>query len=452
MAGAIPRSIPSRAPRLAATVPIELREGGPGSTPYPLDPVVAGDVVLVCSGVDRESEAAPVVSLRATLAAFDIATGERRYLLELPHGRKGEAPAPDQAGLPGVSPDGLVAQLIRRGDEIRLLIADPGGDGSVVEVAPAVPRLPRAAEAVLSRPLPGPGGAWIASWGLRSPDPRRLGQHRTECLREDGPPLWWADDERVLGSSGDIVLTRVVTETIVGRLVGRRAGTGAQAWETDVSPGTRVEMFDDLVLLLDRSRRARERLQRHDSFARARNERIANDPIGSREIDWAEESVSAFRAGGRLAPGPVRGIDAQTGAVRFRAELDGDLVGALAGGPHVVCLVVVDEEGVGGIVRRRASDGAELGRRGFHVDDHFHEVAASPSEKFPELLALDHTHLLWLDGQETLVCEVLADPGREAWRLALPPLAGAVAFAVSAGRVFIRDSGSLRIFHAADDG
>mgnify|MGYP001566688974 FL=1 len=113
----------------------------------------------------------------------------------------------------------------------------------------------------------------------------------------------------------------------------------------------------------------------------------------------------------------------------------------------MLCLVVVDEEGVGGVFRYRAADGAELGRRGFHVEDHFHAGPAPPSLQFPELVAADHTHLLWLDGRTELVCEVLADPGREVWRMPLPPtLAGVPMIAVSEGRVFVRDAEALRIF------
>lgn len=438
VAGAIPRSIPLRVPRLAALVKIALREGGTGSTPFPMEPVIAGDVVIVCSGVDRHVDSSPEAPLRVTLAAFDVERGEERYVLQ--------SPSHDQVGLPGIAPDGRIAQLLRRNDVVSLLIADPKGDGGVVEIEPTVPRLLRAEEAVLSQPLAGPGGSWIVSWGLRNPDPRRLRTHRVECLREGGPPLWWADDERVLGACEGIVVTRAVSEALVGHLAGRRIGTGAPVWDTSTTPGSRIELFGDLLLVLDRSRRARERSQRYDAFVRSRMERIANDPIGSRAIDWEAESARLFREGGRLAAAPVRGVDALTGAIRFRVDVAGDPIGVPAGGPHVVAMVVVDEEGVGGIVRRRAADGVELGRRGFHVENVFHAVPPLSLDAFPEIVGLDHTHLLWLDSHKELVCEVLADPGREVWRLPMPPLTGPAAFAVSAGRIFVRDAESLRIF------
>jgi len=427
------------------TIAIPLRDGGTGSVPFPPELVVAGDVVLACSGVDRPVDDAPDVSVRTLLAGFDVRSGEQRFLLDVFHGGK-EPPAPDQVSLPGVSEDGHIAQLLRRGEAVSLNIGSPSGR-RVTEIEPTVARLLRAEEAVLSRPIPAPGGSWVASWGLRNPDPRRLRSHRTECLREGGPPLWWADDERVLGSVGDIVITRAVGEAMVGHAVGRRIGTGAPAWETDFAPGSRVELLGDLVLVMDRSRRARERGQRYDAFIRHRMERISNDPIASRNVDWAAEESRAFHELGKLLAGPVRGIDARTGAVRFRIELPGDPVGPVAGGAHVACVVVVDEEGVGGVFRYRAADGAELGRRGFHVEDHFHAGPAQPSLQFPELIGADHTHLLWLDGRTELVCEILSDPGREVWRLSLPHVVvGTPMLGVSEGRIFLRDAESLRIF------
>lgn len=426
-------------------IAVPLREGGTGSVPFPPEVVVAGDLALVCSGIDHALPDAPEIPVRTLLAAFDIRSGEQRYLLDVAHSRK-DPPPPDQVSLPGISADGHVAQLFRRDDAIVLALGSPAGR-RLVELEPTVPRLLRAEEAALSRPIPGPGGSWIASWGLRNPDPRRLRSHRTECLREGGPPLWWADDERVLGAVGDIVVTRAIGEAMVGHVVGRRIGTGAPAWETDFAPGSRVELLGDLVLVLDRSRRARERQQRYDVHIRSRMERIANDPIASRNVDWAGEETRAFHEQGRLLPGPMRGIDARTGAVRFRIELPGDPVGPIVGGAHVACVVVVDEEGVGGVFRYRAADGAELGRRGFHVEDHFHAGPAQPSLQFPELVAADHTHLLWVDGRKELVCEVLSDPGRDVWRMPLPAtLVGAPMFAVAEGRIFLRDIETLLIF------
>lgn len=432
---------------------IPLREGGTGSVPFPPEPTAGDARVLVCSGADLESAGSG--KLRVLFTSRDVRSGDEQFVIAVEHGARN---TPDQVSLPSIASDGRIAQLVRRGDRIALLVADPDASSrsnapryaaaqGVVEIEPAMAQLARAEEAVLSRPIAGPDGTWIVSWGLRNADPRRLRTHRVECLRgEGGPPLWWADDERVLGAIEGIVVTRAIGEMMVGHVLGRRIGTGAPAWETDVVAGSRVELAGDLVIAFDRSRRARERNQRYDAFTRSRAERIANDPIGSRTIDWNVEGVHFFRDAGRLVSGPMRGVDAKSGAVRFRGEIQGDLVGEIIGGPHLVCAVSVDEEGVGGVLRLSSANGAELGRRGFHVDDHYHWGPAQPSEQFPELVALDHTHLLWLEGRKTLLCEMLADPGNEVWRLPLEGIAGTPAFAVHAGRIFVRDSTGLRIY------
>ena len=453
MAGAaIPRSIPLRAPRLAATVSVPLREGGIGSVPFPPEPIAGDARVLVCSGVDLEPSTGE--KLRVLFSGHDLRDGTEQFVIGV---QLGPRDTPDQVSLPTFADDGRIAQLVRRGDRISLLVADPDAQTrasapryavaqGVVEIEPAMSTLARAEEAVLSRPIAGPNGTWIVSWGLRNADPRRLRTHRVECLRsEGGPPLWWADDERVLGAVEGVVVTRASGELMVAHLLGRRIGTGAPAWETDIVAGSRVEMAGDLVVAFDRSRRARERNQRYDAFTRERAERIANDPIGSRNVDWTTAGADHFRAAGRLSGGPMRGLDAKSGAVRFRGEVSGDLVGDIVGGPHLFCAVVVDEEGVGGVFRLSTSDGTEVGRRGFHVADHYYWGPAQPSEQFPELVALDHTHLLWLDARKTLVCEVLADAGNEVWRLPLD-VTGIPTFAVSAGRIFVRDTQSLRIY------
>ena len=161
VAGTIPRSIPLRPPRLAVTVSIGIREGGTGSVPFPAEIVVAGDVVLVCSGTDRAAEGSPHVPVRTLLAGFDARTGEQRYLLDVFHGRK-DPPAPDQVSLPGVATDGHVAQLLRRGDAITLAVGSPTGR-RVIELEPTMPRLLGGVVGALSGRVPAPGGSWILS-------------------------------------------------------------------------------------------------------------------------------------------------------------------------------------------------------------------------------------------------------------------------------------------------
>lgn len=412
--------------------------------------------MLACPGTDEDGEGGS--RRRIVLAGFDARTGEERFRLAVPHATH----APEQVSLPAPAPDGRIAQLVRRRDRIALLVVEPGPGGAVTEVEPALAALAQPDAARLDAPIATGGDGYLASWGLSESGAwsGRARSWRVELLRGAGePPLWWVDDERVLGVHGEVVVLRSVGGPL-RRLVGRRLATGALVWERAFGAGTRVEMAGGRLLALDRGGRLRERLRRGEAFRRRRVERVAADPIGSRGVDWDAERRSFHRGLPRLPAMPVLGLDPATGEDRFRVELPGDPAGPVVGGPHLACVVYVDEEGVGAIARIRGEDGTDLGRRGFHVDEEFHDRSpASPA--FPRLIAADHTHLLWQDGA-ALVCEVLADPGREVWRLPLgeplpaPPEPEPIEpelppVAVAHGRIAVRDATGLHLF-AADAG
>ena len=445
MSGAIPRSIPARRPRALATVRVPLRGGAVGTEPFPLRPVPAGDVVWLASGVAAETGADPP----PIAIAIDAGTGEPRIPLRAPDGRS--AP-PDQVSLPAVSPDGTLAMLLRRGNRVSLLLAD-ARTGAAREIEPARPQLPAAEDAELAPPVVTPDGGWIVGFGLRQTDPNGLASRRIECLGSGGGPVWSEDGARLLGMARGMVLTRRSDDRI-DNLVGLRVSSGEAVWVLGAGRASHVELFGGgLVLLVYRERRAKERERRRDGFVRLRAERIAEDPIGARRVAWADELRRYHRQLGRYPGAPVRGYDVVTAIPRFRFELPGDIVPPLSGGPHLVCLAGVDEEGVGAVFRHAAADGAPLGRRGFHVEDVFHDAPPAASPGIPRLIAVDHTHLLWVDGGRDLVCEVLADPGREVWRAPLTPGRDPRARAIVAtdGRIFVRDEETLEIWAAENE-
>lgn len=437
---AISRSIPVGSPRHEDTFHVPLREEPLEEQRRPFPPAISfvGPYVVVCSGED--TDATP--PQRAVLAGFGADGRSEEFRFLMPHAR---TETPDQVSAPAVSPSGGLAFLLRRGKRVSLVVAQTA-TGDFEEIEPAAPFV-LAPESTSFALFPS-GDTWVGSWGSRHADVSewvtgRPRSHRAECLRGRGePPLWWSDGERVLGVVGEIAVMRPAEDARAGHLVGRRVRTGALAWEADVGAGARVDVVGDVVIACDARRRGAERMRRLDLLRRMRAQRIANDPIGSRDIDWSEEAERWHRAQGPLPPAELLALDAATGRTRFRTLLPGMPVGPIAGGTHLVCLVALDEHGVGGILRFRTADGAEVGRRGFHVDRDFHEAEPGP-DGLPELVTADHTHLLWRDGDE-LVCEVLADPGREVWRRGIgppPPLS----IVARAGRIYLRRQRSLTV-------
>lgn len=443
---AISRSIPVVSPRHADSFHVRLREEPLQDLQQPFPPSISfvGPFVVVCCGEDT-TDAAP--AQRIVLVGFGAEGRSEEFRYLMPHGR---TETPDQVSAPAVSAEGGLAFLVRRGNRVALIVTNTGtgGHGEVEPAAPVV-----LAPESTSLALFASGETWIGSWGSRHADVSewvvgRPRSHRTECLRGPGePPLWWTDGERVLGVAGEIAIMRMAEEAVAGRLVGRRARTGALAWEADAGAGARVDVVGDLVITCNARRRSAERSRRQDLFRRMRAQRIANDPIGARSVDWREEGERWFRDQGPLPPAEMQAIEAASGRVRFRATLPAMPVGPLAGGSHLVCASAVDEQGVGGIFRFRAADGAEVGRRGFHLEGTFHDAEPALEHGMPELVAADHTHLLWRDGR-WLVCEVLADPGREVWRREIghPPPLSVVAHA---GRIYLRRTGSLTVLSEA---
>lgn len=118
------------------------------------------------------------------------------------------------------------------------------------------------------------------------------------------------------------------------------------------------------------------------------------------------------------APSLLVEIDDATGRVRWTRGFDGEITSVVRA-QHLSCALELRGDG-SAEVHRIGTDGKEICASSWSPLPALPNVPWDPRDA-QQVLAVDHTHLL-LVRHTKLVCEMLADPGRAAWTMDLPPV------------------------------
>ncbi|MDC3979223.1 PQQ-binding-like beta-propeller repeat protein [Polyangium jinanense] len=345
-----------------------------------------------------------------------------------------------------VSPAGAIglvdspgAEEEARGNDMRILASDAGCKLFLMPLA-------RAAD-----------DHYLISWLYR-----QVRFYRTEC-RSFTRGLRWGSEEAMLTTTADVVLgvTAPVRGTDDrGTLVARSAKDGEVLWSLGARSRTVAGAGAGMFFLLDRSARVAEDAARKIACDEELLEALAEEPAL-----MGEALQSLLR--GLLAQRPVRApsriaaLDAETGIVRWEAQVPGDVVSM--GGPGGGVLAAVGVEGTAAHLYRfdvetgapRGASSLGTGWPGSPFDPWSGRLSFELwSTEMPAIVAVDEHAIAW-SSPEGLFVERLEEPFTRLWRWTLPAPCRAFrprvldrvlnepAISVGDGRIYLRDSWSL---------
>jgi outer membrane protein assembly factor BamB len=407
------RTIPRSEPALVFDV--ELR--WPGGRALE-SPVVSGGSVFLVGQTGQDW----------TLAALDASTGAEREQWPL-----GAAVAVSR---PAVLGNALVLTAARA-KRVDLLFVRPGAPPEAVDAGRYQIR------PSLATPVVAPDGSVSVAWQETaqyepgSYDGVLVDAQRRILKRHSEWPLIAAGGVHV-GEQGGESPNRGAPMLLA------RSPLGEIVWRREIHHLVSTVATPDAIFVLDRGRRSWNVDTRQQLFAQPRGLDAA---AGRMFADYFEY----IRTHPLFTHTLLTRLDPATGEPSWTREVAGDVTSVVSQ-PHALALVAADESGAGSILIF-GRDGEPLGRAETHGRPYGHQWPPDP-ESWPRIIAVDHTRILLADGQ-SLIAMPLADPGRIAWKLALPsPGTGfgdrdftdvfaTPAICVSEGRIFLREGPRL---------
>lgn len=414
-------------------------------------PVVTNDAILVAGS--------------GTCARLSVETGKPIFTVSVQH-----ASAESYIGLPFpledgrtllpvyekdawlrvfvIAPDGTLessdspgAEEQALGNDMRIVAHDAGCKFFLMPLAPAI----------------GLGSNdYLVSWIYR-----QVRFFRTEC-RNLKSGLRWGSDEAMLASTSGVVIgvtTPVRGTETRGTIVARSIDDGTELWSLNARHQTVAMATEGLVMLIDRSRRFVEHVNRRIATEEDLMHAIAEEPglIGS-ALDRLQRELLSHRP--LRSPTRISARSALTGAERWSIDVPGEIVSIQA---NTTVLALVGVEGttatlyrhdlMTGTLRGSSSLGA-----GWPVSplDPWSTRASFDlwSPELPTIVDMDDEILLWAS-PEALFAERLDAPHDRLWSWALPAPCRAFrprvvdrflsepAITGSQDRIFLRDGWSL---------
>jgi len=300
---------------------------------------------------------------------------------------------------------------------------------------------------------------YLISWVYR-----QVRFYRTEC-RSFRERLCWGSEEAMLATTREPCVVLGVTAPVRGTddrgtLVARDARDGQVLWSRGARNLTVAGAGDGVFFLLDRSSRIAEDVARRVACDEELIEALAEEPsLMGDALGHLQKSLLAQRP--VRAPSRLLAIDAATGALRWEAEVAGDVVSV--GGPGGGVLAVIGIEGKAAHLHRfdvqtgasRGSSSLGSGWPASPFDPWSGRLSFELwSSEAPTIIAVDDHAIAWAS-PEAIVCERIAPPFERVFRWTLPAPCRAFrprvldrvlnepAISVGEGTLYCRDGWSL---------
>jgi len=384
------------------------------------------------------------------LVAFDRSSGDTAWTVRVP-----EATPWLASSAPVLCPDGTIRIVYwTLQGPMRVLTVSANGTLESVDETSA-----ESGVLVAWWPLPYPPPAQLDAMEIRLSARGKKGGHVLSIrlaipggapiarsdYRRDGHTVW-TDGEWLLGETNGVAICEDFG-AFGRRVIGRNRLTGQRLWSGQLGLERRgvIAVRNGEVLFLDERDRENAREARAEAY---RMELIRTE----QNIPWRDFA----HARPLTTPASVVAVDATNGNEAWRWEIPGDVHGFLLG-PHVA---IAATAGLAPAIRVVQRGGTEMGVHTL-AGPAAPEPLLQPEERVregggPRPVAVDHTHVLWIDRGE-LVCALLGEIGRTVWHRKLPGECRAPAVAgagdvyrssitAADDRVFLVDRGRLFIW------